>query len=460
MFEFLKKFNFVNNRNDKVKRISSGSNNGVNYICDSNITRKAIKEWIKIIGIDNLDFSELLYELGFDKDRCLLLELISSAEDDKILFSFQYEGEVSKGEKMEIGIKKKYSSLDSLEPNAYKILISVDDYEKEYCLMIGNSFENGRELYKERDYIKEDMGLGICQRVIGKNGFRINIKNDFYDEIVLVCNKRDIVLKNEIELKEYLISVDDSVSIREIYKKICEISLGNEEEYETGKVSLTLQKNDKIIGSLEFYNKFYKYIISEYDYKYELLEDGKKYFFTYDKGMEYNVIFFKKDNYSIKIEVSFDFKLDDVIILRDYFMNLEFPVKINEICKDFRDKFLVDLNNINYFKIETYKDNKYGDNLFIKNGKVNKFEMTIGDKKLRVDKDGRFYYSSSSSMGEVEIDMSFNNDDVVTRYEISFDKGIVNENMGNVMYSHINKAVDEKVRVRKMFDEFLKKENN
>ena len=130
MFEFLKKFNFVNNRNDKVKRISSGSNNGVNYICDSNITRKAIKEWIKIIGIDNLVFSELLYELGFDKDKCLLLELISSGEDDKISFSFHYEGEVSKGEKMEIGIKKKYSSLDSLEPNSYKILISVDDYEK------------------------------------------------------------------------------------------------------------------------------------------------------------------------------------------------------------------------------------------------------------------------------------------------------------------------------------------
>jgi len=460
VFEILKRFNFVNNRNNKVKRISSGSNNGVNYICDSNITRKAIKEWIKIIGIDNVDFSELLYELGFDKDRCLLLELISSGEDDKISFSFQYEGEVSKGEKIEIGIKKKYSSLDSLEPNSYKILISGDDYEKEYCLVIGNSFENGRGLYKERDYIKEDMGLGIYQRVIGKNGFHINIKNDFCDEIVLVCNKKDIVLKNEAELKEYLISVDDSVSVREIYKKICEISLGNEDEYENGKVSLILQKDDKIIGGLEFHSKFYNYVLSEPDYKYSLLEDGKKCIFTCDKERGNNVINFRRDNYDIRVEISFDSKLDDMIMLREYFMNLEFPVKINEVCKDFRDKFLVDLNNINYFKIETYIDNKYGDNLFIKNGKVQKFEMTIGNKKLRVDKDGRFYYSSSSSCGEVEIDMSFNNDDVVTRYEISFDKGIVNENMGNVMYSHINKAVDEKVRVRKMFDDFLKKENN
>ena len=75
---------------------------------------------------------------------------------------------------------------------------------------------------------------------------------------MLVCNKKDIVLKNEAELKEYLIRIDDRISIREIYKKICEISLGNEEEYETGKVSLTLQKDDKIIGILEFYNKFYK----------------------------------------------------------------------------------------------------------------------------------------------------------------------------------------------------------
>mgnify|MGYP003301314590 CR=1 FL=1 len=126
--------------------------------------------------------------------------------------------------------------------------------------MIDKGFENGRKLYKERDYIKENLGLGTYWRVTEKNGFRINISNDFYDKIVLVCNKKDIVLKNEIELKEYLISVDDSVSVREIYRKICEISLGNEEEYETGKVSLTLQKDDKIIGILEFYNKFYKFV--------------------------------------------------------------------------------------------------------------------------------------------------------------------------------------------------------
>lgn len=449
----------MNNRNDKVKRISSGDSNGVSYVCDNNITRKAIKEWIKIIGIDNLDFSELLYELGFDKDRCLLLELISSGEDDKISFSFRYEDEVSKGEKIEIGIKKKYSSLDSLEPNSYKILISGNDYEKEYSLMIDKSLENGRCLYKERDYAKENIGSNTYWRVIQKNGFRITIKNDFYKEIMLVCNKKDILLKNEYELKEYLLNVDDNVSVREIYKKICEISLGNEDEYEYGKIYLTLQKESGIVGSIEFQNKFYLHILSEPNYKYELVENSKKCIFTCDKERGNNVIIFRKDNYSIKVEISFDFKLDDMMMLREYFMNLEFPVKINEICKDFRDKFLVDLNNISYFRIETYKDNKYSDNLFIKNGVVHKFEMTIGDKSLMLSKDGMFYYSSSSSMGEVEVDMSFN-DDVVTRYEISLDKGIVNENMGNVMYNHINKASDEKVKVRKMIDEFFKRDNS
>ena len=39
---------------------------------------------------------------------------------------------------------------------------------------------------------------------------------------------------------------------------------------------------------------------------------------------------------------------NDKIALRDYFMDLENPIKIHEFCIDFRDKFLFDFNHIIY----------------------------------------------------------------------------------------------------------------
>ena len=220
-----------------------------------------------------------------------------------------------------------------------------------------------------------------------------------------------------------------------------------------------MKKDNKNVGSIDLHNKWY-YRLTGLDYKYELLEDGKRCNFTFDTSIGHMDISFIRDNYNVKIDMSPNDKIfNDKLKLRDYFMNLEFPIKIHELCKDIKDKFFIDLNNIDYFRVETYKDQICGDNLLIKNGKILKFEMNIGDKHLLVGDGLMFYYSSDSLNGLVEVDMYYDND-IVTRYEVALDNGIVNEDMGNVMYNHINSAVYEKVRVRKMINEFLNNDNS
>ena len=85
--------------------------------------------------------------------------------------------------------------------------------------------------------------------------------------------------------------------------------------------------------------------------------------------------------------------------------------------------------------------------------------MILDDKKLLVNEDGKFCYLSSSSCGEVEVDMSMDRD-VVTKYQIELDEGIENDDMGNAMYNIINKAKNEKVRTKKMIDKMLKRDNS
>ena len=464
MFEFFKKFNFLNNNNnnDIVKRISYGDINGVSindggsegvsYFA-TNYEHLEINNFLQDIGLESISFSEILVMLGFDKDKKIWLERIPS-EKDEISFSFKYM------DKFDEDVKRNkitiYKNPDNYRGyNRYKIKVFNDDYKLVYYLsMEGNNLK----LKLEEDYVRENVNDKIYMRRVYDGGFRINVKNNlFSDEIWLVCKKNNVSqVVNEEELKEYLLNIDDSVGVNDVYKKICEISLGNEKNYE--KISLSLVKDNKVVESVEKYDKLYFGSIGP-DYRCDILENGKRCIFICDRDGESKIIKFVKDNYIIIIRMYDNEIFKDKIALRKYFMKLEFPVKINELCIDFRDKFLLDLNNIPYFKIEFYVNDVYGDNLFIKDGKVHNFEMTIGDKKLLINDELMFYYSFRSLKGLIEVDMSMDRD-IVTRYEIELEDGIENEDMGNVMYNVINSVRDEKVRTRKMINEMLNKDNN
>jgi len=458
VFEFLKKTKAIDNSSVKkddymVSKLNDGGSYGVSYFI-TNYERLQINNWLKDVGVESISFSDILGMLDFDKDKKLWLERIPS-EKDEISFSFKYVDETFYNDLLDewgrITIYKNFVNHGGNK--SYKIKVFNNNYELLYYLWMD---KNVLKLKLEENYIKENVNDKIYMRKGYDGGFRIKVKNN-YDEILLVCKKRDVSqVDNEDKLKEYLLNIDGNVSVREIYKKICEISLGNEDHYE--KIELSLIKDNQIVENVEKYDKRYFGNIGP-DYRCDILKDGKRCIFICDSDSESKIIKFVKDNYIIIIRMCDCELFNDKIALRDYFMDLENPIKIHELCIDFRDKFLYDFDHIPYFKIEFYIDNTYRDNLFIKNGKVCNFEMILDDKKLLVNEDGKFCYLSSSSCGEVEVDMSMDRD-VVTKYQIELDEGIENDDMGNVMYNIINKAKDEKVRTKKMIDKMLKRDNS
>lgn len=462
MFEFLKKFNFGNNKNEDSKMIVSGNYNSVGYTGDKYVLRE-IDRWMREVGIYNISFGELLCKLGFVKYKTLRFEIILSSED-KILLSFQYDGDLFKGEDLCLSLKKTYSNLHRLDPDSYEIKISGDNYERIYVIKRDMPLEDGIKLFKKKDYIKENIDDKTYNRTVQENGFLIVINNCFYDEIRLECNKNDIIINNEDELKEYLLSLDDSVSVSEVYRKICEISLGNENEYD--KIYLSLNKGDKIVGRISFQTKADYYLFSPM-YKYEILENGCMKSFNISSsigeifnGISRREIEFVNKDYKINVKISpFDYEnnLDMVGTLRDYLMKLELPVKIDELCNDICDKCLMDINNLGYLKVECFYKNESIYMIYLEHGKLMNFQMNRDGKIIRIDEDGMFSYGYESDNKNYLVKM---NEDVVVGYETFMNMGIESDDMGNMMYNHINQARDEKVRTRKLIDGVLKGEDS
>lgn len=459
MFEFLKRFKLSNNDKD-IKKIEKAEKNGVNYVCNKSEVL-AINNWMDALGLEEVSFSEILLKLGFDKDRCLWFQIIPS-EDDRISLSFQYKDELYEGDRINL-YKAPVYRLHLGLVDTHQIKISNDDYEKIYYIYKNS---NGIEVSKVEDYIKENIDDKTYMRRVYDGGFRITIKkNLFFDEIRLVCEKDGIKeVNNEEELKEYLLNIDDSISINEVYKKICEISLGNEIDYR--KINLTLYKGEKIIGSISFKTEYSSAFYSP-KYEYEILENDKNklfcvgdYFRLFIENRIPKDIEFSYNDYRIEIGLRpfvQNKDNDKIIELRDYMMKLELPVMIDKLCSDICNKFLMEIDKFIYLKIECFYKNKLTDMIHIEKGKLLELELNRDGKIIKIDRDGNFSYGYSDEDKKYLVKI---NEDRVIGYENYMDSGIESDNMGNVMYNHINNAKDEKVRTRKLVDGMLTKDNN
>lgn len=467
MFEFLKKINLGNVKNNSEKKDKDviTNNKSVYYVADRSV-HQIINGWMENEHIDKITFGELLYKLGFDPEKKLFFKIIPTNEK-KIILSYGYEENVFGNETLELDLIRTYISLRSYRADAYKIYLLSDNKNIIYRISADNSLEDGINLKKIVDYVKEEIDGKTYIRSINEDGITIVIKNNDDDNISLEYLKSNLLeVNNEQELKEYLLSVDDKVSLRSIYKKICEISLGNEEEYD--KIDLSFKKNNKIIESILLKVKGNCSMFGP-RYHYEVFENGDKicFYMTLPEKTLYcdentRVIEVKKKGYRVEIKLSSVGTKEEftkMLVLRDYLMNLEFPVKIDELCNDICARCLIDINSIPYFRIECYCKNEFTDSLLIKQGKLNDFHMTIDGNTLVVDEDGMFYYQSNSLKGEIEVDMDMSKD-VVTRYEVYFDNGIESEDMANSMYSAIREAKDAKVRTRKLFDDMFHRNND
>ena len=84
-------------------------------------------------------------------------------------------------------------------------------------------------------------------------------------------------------------------------------------------------------------------------------------------------------------------------------------------------------------------------------------ELNRDGKIVKIDGNGIYSYGYESDKRNYLVKM---NEDMVVGYETYMDMGIESDDMSNMICNHINQARDEKVKVRKLVDGVLKKNNN
>lgn len=140
-------------------------------------------------------------------------------------------------------------------------------------------------------------------------------------------------------------------------------------------------------------------------------------------------------------------------LLRDYLLNLEYPVKIEDICKEVFKEF----GNDACFKIEIMYNERLTDFIKIYKGNLLEFKSIKDGRIVSIDENGVFSYESLNGKKKMIVEMI---DDTVTRCDYSSLAGIESDDMSNSIYNGINDAKDVKVRTRKLIDEMLKKDNS
>ena len=223
---------------------------------------KEIGRWLGIKkNISNV-FSKLLLNVGFKVDDEIVLYKYFYREDEYLSFSYIVNG-----------------------CNPYKKNIIVLEYIKEdikprVLVYTGSKntrskivYEVDKELDKYRVVSKsiEDKRYGMINRVYGDDKALFFVEKNDYELCLFVSKSNDIdldeddvyKLNNEKELFSYLNSLVFPIDIDLVYKKICEISLGNMSQYL--KFSLKVNKYDNIDGLEE--------VVDEITLKNGMLED-------------------------------------------------------------------------------------------------------------------------------------------------------------------------------------------
>ena len=189
-------------------------------------------------------FSKLLLNVGFKVEDEIVLYKYFYREDDYLSFSYivngmnPYKKNVIMLEYGREDKKPRISVNTGSKNNRSKIVYEVDRELDSYKI-ISKSLEDKRYGMVNRRYF-EDRVLFFLE----KNDYELSLCVDSPDCGIYYGNIYN--LNNEKELIKYLCSLTFPVKIDEVYKKICDISLGDVNEYSF--VSLKVTKYDSIDG--------------------------------------------------------------------------------------------------------------------------------------------------------------------------------------------------------------------
>ena len=423
----------------------------VPYIVDKKERKKIdliLKPYLK-----NVSFGNILSELGFEQEKQVYLKRDNSIDVVSFYYSLE-DGKFNEHNKIAFGgnsIRLRYENCLKV----YNLKNNICDEDrihlKRYCIKIEKNV-NGI-VYK-------------CHIFYGSL-IEICVKNNDGKEIKFCCegyhgtDNLDII--NENELEEYMLSLNISDSVENAFKKLCQLVRIDEFFYD--KISLGFYKNGDMQSGYSIERKSdtkvvinvkeacqYKSYCREILSRNPFIKDG-------DKKIR---IAISNDAFSIVLEILNNHVISEVnneFVLREYLLNLKFPVSIDELYKKIREISLGDVSKYIYVKLESYDGSVLTDEIHLANGKLKFFKTTRDGKVSSIDEDGKFSYITQNEKSSLSLDIT---NDAITRYEYTHQDGIDSDkdDIYKVRQTITTEAKDAKVRTRNLVDELLNKKDS
>jgi len=364
MFDFMKKLN--NKLSNSLNEDEVKVNNGVSYVANLELEEN-IACWLAKNGLDMYSFGEVLLKIGFDQNKKLYLK--KDVSSTGLTCYFSYDERLYNGERMTLT-----DGGDRFSNNA-QVIIKDGNSSKYYRSAPPiYGYGDGRfRMLKDRE---------IVTKKISDN---ITIVNEYSNcEMIVTIKKEDgikielryycgLEFNENIELEQYLLSLNLDDDIFLVYKRIYEILSLNDES-----LFLKFKKGNKELASLQDY-KSSSYgecsNITNFKIKDNYRNISYERYITTDRtiglfgksddeeidcvkvkvisGIYEFVLLVKPNNldldcisYYLREEKIRKYKLKNEIELRDYLLNLEYPIKIEEVFEKIREISLGDKVNI------------------------------------------------------------------------------------------------------------------
>lgn len=342
-------FNLLQNKHNLINNQSN--------IMDKK-TNNAIKQWLRRNDLEGISIEELLSKLGFNlKENILLLE------------------------KQDNYIKLYIDNNYVLELTPQNIInIYNDNFQiKYYCV---KDIDNKLKLYKELDTIKENENGIKYQRTLTTYGISINIifLNDI--EITFNCQGHFNFKKEQLnELKQYLLNLNFPVPIYEIFKHIKILYLPNENIY--SKLELNIKKDNQIISSINYTKEDLHPIFTKHRI-FTIKDYNKNIAYKRPINIDNNIFSAELINNDYRLEIYFNLEPSNnnsnnynEISLRDYLLNLEFPITIEELYQNIKTISLkYDIDKYINIKIDLYHQNNLISTLHLFYGNVTSYKKS------------------------------------------------------------------------------------
>ena len=232
----------------KMFNISRKSKNPV-IVIESKILKNKIATWLRYNGNVSKQFAKVLVNLGFDSsDEIVLYDFV-----EPFTIKYYVKNSDKKGAFCLIDgrIEREPGYINLKMVYAYpKIIHSYNNIRERYECMrdLSGKIGNGIKMVGYDMDLTNDV---LYRRSLFSNMADVSIDKDEYSIHISASNVANIPvddssyeLDNENLLMNYLSSLNFPVNIIEVYKKICEISLGNIDEYRNFSLTIT-----KIINS-------------------------------------------------------------------------------------------------------------------------------------------------------------------------------------------------------------------